>query len=140
MTDLTELDSAIKQAFHTEGDKSAVNQAHLTLLRSILYLPVQKDAQTLDPEEPFTPLFTKVDDQYFMLVFDTLERLQTWAGDQLDAMAYVELAGTDIIAGLNKNVYLGLNLGCEYYKEFSPDEVNYLKQIVARLNQLKTTG
>ena len=139
---MTELDTLIAAAYASEGKQDDVNKVYLTFLRSPLLIPVEKVAADQVPaadseEEPFKPLFAKVEGNFFMLVFDTVERLRAWAGDQLDLIDYVEISGRDIIAGLSDQVYLGLNLGEKYYKEFSPDEVIQLKKIVARIDQLK---
>lgn len=134
---MTELDHMIAKAFASEGKQEDVNKVYLTLLRTSLFLPVQKDGQPTE-EEPFKPLFARVEDNYFMLVFDTLERLSAWAGDQFEQVNYVEISGRDVVAGINEQVFLCLNYGAEYYKEFSPDEVRRLKTIVSRIDQLRS--
>lgn len=133
---MTELDSLIAAAFTSEGAQEDVNKVYLTLLRTQLIVPV-KNAPSQNPEEPFSPLFAKVDSKYFFIAFDTVERLRTWAGDQIDQIGYVELPGRDFIAGMSDQVYFCLNLGTDYYKEFSPEEIQRLKQVVMRIDQLK---
>jgi hypothetical protein len=133
---MTELDQKIADAFKSEGNQENVNQVYLTLLRTMLFMPVQKEKNVMD-DEPFRPLFAKVDENYFLLTFDTSERLMSWAGKELNKMAYVELSGRDMIAGMNENVYLCLNIGTEFYKEFSPDEIKRIKLIVSKIDQLK---
>jgi hypothetical protein len=72
-----------------------------------------------------------------MAAFDTLERLMHWAGDGFEQIDYVTLLGRDVIAGINEQVFLCLNIGTEHYKEFSPDEIKRLKTIVMRIDQMK---
>ena len=79
-----------------------------------------------------------IDNQFYMLAFNTLERLQTWSGDQFHQMDYVSLIGLDLTKGIDSNVFLCLNLGTEFYKEFSPDEIIQLKKIVARIDEMKS--
>lgn len=139
---MTELDKLIQAAFSSEGKQDDVNKVYLTLLRSMLFVPVVKmtesdGAAPGSEEEPFKPLFAKIDDKYFMLAFDGVERLSAWAGDELAKIDYVELIGRDLIAGINDQVYLCLNVGTEFYKEFSPDEVKKLKTVVSRIDQLR---
>ncbi len=129
---MTELDQAISVAFSSEGNKEEVNKVYLLLLKTNFYLPVKKEKGS-DPDEPFSPLFANINNHFFILTFDKLERLQKWAGEQFADMAYVEIKGQDFIAGINENVYWGVNAGCHYYKEFSPDEIKQLKKIVAKL-------
>jgi len=134
---MTELDQLIEAAFKSEGKQEEVNKVYLSLLKTTLFVPVKKIAKDEQPdEEPFHPLFAKMDDQFFMVVFDSLERLMTWAGDHYSTMDYVELMGREVVAGINENVYLCLNLETPFYKEFSPDEVKRLKTVVARIDQL----
>jgi hypothetical protein len=133
---MTELDQKIANAYKSEGKQQEVNQVYLTLFRTKLYVPVQKEKSVKD-EEPFRPLFAKMNDDYFLVAFDTLDRLHSWANEDLDKMAYVELSGRDLIAGMNENVYLCLNMGTTFYKEFNPDEVKRIKIIVSKIDQLK---
>ena len=63
-----------------------------------------------------------------------LERLETWAGDERDNMAYVQITGSASVRGIGNEVYLGLNIGTTYYKEFVPEEIQRLKTIVAKLD------
>jgi hypothetical protein len=134
---MTELDELIKTAYASTGSQDDVNKVYLNLLRSPLYVPVEKNALLVSEEEPFRPLFANVNGNYFMLVFDTSERLVEWAGEHASDMQYVEISGRDIIAGVGEQVFIGLNLGSPFYKEFSPDEVKKLKTVVARIDQLR---
>ncbi len=133
---MTELDQLIAAAFASEGKQDDVNKVYLALLRTALFVPVKKEKPS-DEQEPFSPLFAQIEGQYFMLAFDTLPRLQTWVGGEEEQVDYVEISGRDVIAGIGEQVYFCLNTGCEYYKEFSPDEVKRLKMIVSRIDQMK---
>lgn len=133
---MTELDHLIAAAFASEGKQEDVNKVYLALLRTRLVVPIKKEPPQ-DEEEPIAPLFAKIDEKYFLLAFDTVERLSHWAGDYLGEINYVELLGRDFIAGMSDQVYFCLNLGADYYKEFSPDEVKRLKMVIARIEQLK---
>jgi hypothetical protein len=134
---MQELDQLIKTACENEGKQDDVNKVYLTLLKTLLWIPIQKTTSaTATPEEPFSPLFMKHKEEFFMAAFSSLERLQDWAGDQYAEMEYVELSGREVINGINENVYLCLNINTPFYKEFSPEEIKRLKMIVARIAQL----
>jgi hypothetical protein len=141
---MTELDQVIAAAFGSEGKQDDVNKVYLTLLRSPLVIPVEKIpedkaiAATEELDEPFKPLFAKFDEKYFMLAFDQVERLTEWADDQIEMIDFVEITGHDLVAGINEGVYLCLNVGTEYYKEFSPEEILQLKKVVSRIEQMKS--
>lgn len=131
---MSEFDQLIAAAFESGGNQEQVNKVHLALLKNQFYVPTHKQEQPVaDEEEPFTPLYTKQDDHYLMPVFSTLERLQTWAGEYIDQIQYVELSGWDLVRGIGEQVYLCVNFGTPFYKEFAPDEVKRLKMIVQRL-------
>lgn len=132
----TSLDRAVAAAFAQPDQRSAANHVWIELLRAPLCLPVDPNPPQ-DSEEAFHPLYAKVGEHYFLAAFDTPERLTTWAGASLDKMAYVTLSGRELIAGMGEGVFLALNVGTPFYKEFSPDEVKHLKKIVARLEGLR---
>lgn len=137
---MTELDLLIEKAMKNEGQKQdEVNKVYLALLRTNLYIPVDPNYEST-PEEPFKPLFATIENNYFLPAFDSKEKLEHWAGNQLDKIKFVELLGRDCINGINDNVYFCLNIGDKFYKEFSPDEVKRLKMIVARIEQLKDSN
>ncbi|MBV8801836.1 MAG: SseB family protein [Gammaproteobacteria bacterium] len=133
---MTELDQKISAAYQSEGKQEDVNQVYLTLLGTVLFVPVQKEKAVLD-DEPFRPLFANIDGNYFLIAFDTADRLKGWAQQDVNNIAYVELSGRDMLAGMNDNVYLALNVGTEFYKEFSPDEVKQIKKIISKIDQFK---
>lgn len=138
---MTELDQVIAAAHTSQGKQEDVNKVYLVLLRTSFFVPVKKTDPGLnhiDEQEPFSPLFAKIDGNYFLLAFDTLERLNTWAGEHQDEIDYVEMLGQELVAGINEEVFLCINIGTEFYKEFSPDEVKRLKMVVSRIEQLKS--
>lgn len=136
---MTELDKLIATAFASQGKQEDVNKVYLALLRTTVFVPVEKRIEnvTAEDEEPFRPLFANIDQKIFMIAFDTLERLTTWAGSELTQIDYVELLGKDLIAGIGEQVFLSFNVGTEFYKEFSPEEVQRLKMIVSRIDQMR---
>jgi len=133
---MTQLDTAIQTAFQNPENQALINKAYLFFLQTLLFIPVKKEKPAFI-DEPFSPLFTKIENNYYLLAFDTLNRLKDWAKDVLDQIDYVELSGNEIISGINHNVHLCLNVGTDFYKEFSPNEVLHLKKMVAKIQQLK---
>jgi hypothetical protein len=134
---MSELDELIQTAFANPGRQEDVNKVYLAILRTLLFVPVEKNSVLVSEDEPFRPLFANVNGNFFMLVFDSSERLAEWAGEHAADMQYVEISGRDVIAGVGDQVFIGLNLGTDFYKEFSPDEVKRIKTIVARIDQLR---
>ena len=71
---MTELDQLISTAYASEGKQEDVNKVYLTLLRSPLYVPVEKIQVQMDTQtdlesdqlaEPFKPLFAKIEDKFY---------------------------------------------------------------------------
>lgn len=133
---MTELDKAIAAAFASEGKQDDVNRVYLLLLRSLLFVPVAKEKK-LGTDEPFSPLFANIEGRFYLLAFDALDRLRTWAGEHINDMDYVELSGHDFIKGISDQACFSLNIGSPYYKEFLPDEIKRLKTIVSKIEQMK---
>ena len=130
-----ELDSLLKAAYESEGSTDAVNKFYVRLLRANLCLPV-----TLNPEqddEPFTPLYISQGEHFFIPIFDSLERLESWAAEQHEKIDHVEITGEAMIRGLGSKAYLCLNIGTPFYKEFAPEEIARLKLTIAKMDKLR---
>lgn len=132
----TPLDQALFNAYTHPEDRDAANKVWLTLLKSTLYLVVDPVAPPTG-EEPFRPLVAMINDHCFLAAFDTEARIQAWAGEHTGDIHHAMLTGRDLLAGMGDNVFLVLNPGTPFHKEFSPDEVKHLKKVIARVDQLK---
>ncbi len=129
---MTELEQAIVAAYATPGEQTIVNRVYACLLRSTLWLPVQRE-QIAGDTEPYRPLYAVLEEKCFMPLFDSVERLEAWAGETLAEIRHVSVLGREVIASVGDTVYLALNPGVACYKEFSSEEVKYLKKVVGKL-------
>lgn len=129
-----ELDNLLKAAYDSDGSTDAVNKFYVAFFRADLYMPV---TILFEPEEPFSPLYLKQDDHFFVPIFDSVERLKTWAADQQQKIDHVEIVGEAVIRGLGNKAYLCLNVGTPFYKEFSPEEIARLKLMIAKMEKLR---
>lgn len=135
---MSELDQLVDAAIVSEGNEAEVNKFYTVFFRTTLYMPAY--AQD-DEDEPFRPLFMQDGDKYFISVFDSLERLTTWLADEYDDLSYIEIQGSDVIRCIGEQqVYLSLNPSTDFYKEFSPEEIQRLKFMLAKIDQLKSSG
>lgn len=149
--ELNNLDFLLKAAYDSEGNLDAVNKFYVTLFRTNLYMPVQLNSSFLPlsstghnigedgtkETEPFAPLYIEHDQHYFVPIFDSIERLQTWAGEHHEKIDHVEITGEAVLRGLSNKAYLCLNIGTPFYKEFSPDEITRLKITIAKMDKLR---
>ena len=132
---MNELDVVIEAAYANEGEQDKVNKVYVTLFRTMLYMPVYTQE---NQDEPFTPLYMRDEEKYFIPVFDSLERLQAWAANEYKNLDYAEILGADVIRCVGKEVvYVCLNAGIDFYKEFSPEEIVHLKKMIAKIDSLK---
>ena len=138
MSDKTDLDTLIEAAFISQGATGDVNKVYLGLLKTDLFVPVQIHHDAGPEDEPYTPLFSTEGDFIFMAAFDSAERLKQWAGEEASNIDYASMKGRDLIAGVGNNVFLALNPGFSFYKEFSPEEIQRLKTIVTKIDSLAT--
>ncbi len=130
---MTELDEKIAQAIASDGEQDKANQFYLTLIRTEFLIPTHKES--LDNDE-FTPLSMQHDGKYFMLAFDTEQKLHLWAKDHIENINYVKLSGKELLAGISDGVCLCINLGTAFYKELAIDEIKYLQKFVAKIEEL----
>ncbi len=128
---MTEIDKLLAAIYSNPTDQAVVNKFYLCILRSYLYVPTNKEFSASEVE-PYQPLIVEDNQQYFMLAFDSLERLQIWAGENIYDISRVILRGRDLLKCIGENVHLCLNFGTAYYKEFSPQEVLHLKTVIAK--------
>lgn len=133
---MSELDQLVEEAIASEGEQADSNKFYTVFFRSILFMPAYKQD---DEDEPFRPLFFQDDEKYFMSVFDSLDRLSTWGADEYQDVEYVEIDGRDLIRCIgDEQVYLCLNPGTDFYKEFSPEEIQRLKLMLIKIDKLKS--
>jgi len=132
----TNLDTLIEAAFNSKGATGDVNKVYLGLLKTDLYIPVEIHHDAGPDDEPYTPLFSIEGDFIFMAAFDSAERLKIWAGDEASNIDYASMKVRDLIAGIGENVFLAINPTFDFYKEFSPEEIQRLKTIVTKIDSL----
>ena len=136
--EMSALDTLLKTAYDAEGSTDSANKFYVALFRTNLYMPV-KINKTDSLEEPFSPLYVQQDEHFFVPIFDSLERLQAWAGAHHEKIDHVEITGEAVIRGLGSKAYLCLNVGTPFYKEFSPEELTRLKITIVKMDKLRNS-
>lgn len=104
-------------------------------LNSLFFVPTIEEAEKTDPEQTdpeaadkgALPLLIEAEGNSFLMLFDTIKRLNDWATE--DAK-YVALPGHAITEMSLPNLHWALNYGTEYQKQFEPDEIEWLKDVV----------
>lgn len=126
------LEAAILSAFNEPTDIHKANAVYRAFLTKDLYLPIEK---TLDADD-VAPLFLIENDCAFLPVFSNELYLNSWAGEESSQMEILELSGAELLKGVNDKVYLCLDINQEHYKEFSPEEIDRMRLITAKVETL----
>ena len=129
---MTELDKALIAA---QGDQAQANTFYNLFLNSDVFIPTYDAATTTESRmrrsqegESFTPIVVENEGIPFLPIFDTLERLQTWA--QGREITYIQMPAHALIrSSLDPRLHIVLNVGTPHFKEFVPDELNWLRQV-----------
>jgi peptidyl-prolyl cis-trans isomerase C len=78
------------------------------------------------------PLIIDSEGNDYLMLFDTEERLKNWAGDNV---IWVGVPGYVIAATTMPPLHWALNVGTEYSKQFHPNEIAWLREVVERCNE-----
>ncbi len=133
---MTELDKAL-EAFQQDMDDTKNQSLFFDLfLNSHFYIPIidSKDlpegAESVEPGHA-VPLIVEAEGNDYMMLFDTEERLHAWAQTKAN---YVVVAGHVVAEMSEPPLHWALNVGTEYPKQFVPDEIAWLRDIVEKCN------
>ena len=129
---MTDLDRALDASQH---DQTKADAFYNLFLNSDIFIPTYSLTETnntgirrSEEGESFTPFVVESDGTPFLPIFDTIERLQAWAEGK--EMTYVRMpAHAFIRSSLDPKLHLALNVGTSYFKEFIPDELDWLRQV-----------
>ncbi len=97
---------------------------------------------TLDPEGldggagvaegDVLPLIIEAEGNDYLMIFDSEERLKNWAGATAN---WVPVPGHVLAATAMPPLHLAMNVGTDYSKQFLPDEIAWLREVVEKCNQ-----
>ncbi len=128
---MTELDNALSAA---QKDQAKSDSFYNLFLNSDVLIPTH---YTTDPTgiemrrsqegESFAPIVVESNGVPFLPIFDKMERLQAWAKGQ--EIAYIQMPAHALIRStLDPKLHLALNVGTPFFKEFAPDELEWLRR------------
>ncbi|HCE66883.1 MAG TPA: hypothetical protein DER40_04965 [Geobacter sp.] len=98
------------------------------------------DQQELDGESAVgegqvLPLIIESEGNDYLMIFDSEERLKAWAAEDVK---WVGVPGYVLAATTMPPLHLAMNVGTEYSKQFLPDEIAWLREVVERCNEAVT--
>lgn len=93
--------------------------------------PKELDENVTVEEGQALPLIIESEGNDYLMLFDTEERLKNWAADDV---AWVGVPGHVLAATSMPPLHWALNIGTEHSKQFPPDEIAWLREVVERCN------
>lgn len=136
---MTELDKALE--LYVEDDKNQVAYYDL-ILNSDFYIPVhakegERGEQKISDKDNIVPLVLSAEDEDYLLLFENKERLLAWADE---SVCYVIVAGDAIVQMTPPKLNWALNVGTDFQKQFVPDEIAWLQQVVKKVAEMVPEG
>jgi hypothetical protein len=132
---MTELDQALQVLRLDMNDARAQSKFYDLFLNATLCVP-SLDEQGADgkpalEEGQVLPLVIESEGNDYLMLFDSKERLYAWAEAEVDS---VEVPGFVLAANSMPPLHWALNVGTDYAKQFLPDEIAWLRDVVERCN------
>jgi hypothetical protein len=128
---MTELDQTLEALKANPEDPTAKMNFYGRFLHTIFFVPIQKMKPVVDGEEKEVdlPLIIDNDGSDFLVFFDDQKRLNTWAEKHAPC---AQMPGYAIAEISSPGVWWAMNVGTDHDKQFSPDEIAWLKDVLAR--------
>jgi peptidyl-prolyl cis-trans isomerase C len=134
--EMTGLDQALQTLHEDLDDAKRQSKYYDLFLNTTFCVP------TLDQPEPggepavgegqILPLIIESEGNDYLVLFDSEERLKSWAADDAP---WVGVPGYVLAATTMPPLHWALNVGTEYSKQFLPDEIAWLREVVENCNK-----
>jgi peptidyl-prolyl cis-trans isomerase C len=130
------LDQALQSLHEDMADAKRQSKFYDSFLNTIFCVPAidqeKLNGESTVEEGQVLPLIIESEGNDYLMLFDTEERLKDWAGADVK---WVEVPGYVIAATTMPPLHLALNVGTEFSKQFLPDEIAWLREVVERCNE-----
>jgi peptidyl-prolyl cis-trans isomerase C len=137
--EMTGLDQALQTLRVDMADAKRQSKFYDVFLNTDFCVPTldqsEFEVESADGEGQVLPLIIESEGNDYLMIFDTEQRLKNWAGE--DAK-WVGVPGYVLAATTMPPLHLALNVGTEYSKQFLPDEIAWLRDVVERCNETAT--
>ncbi|MEA3465894.1 MAG: SseB family protein [Thermodesulfobacteriota bacterium] len=132
---MTDLDKAFDLYMQ---DEEAQAPYYDLVLKSNFFIPVHSEGGTVGQQDlkdnnDIVPLILEAEGKEYLMLFESEERLTAWAKEET---SYVVVSGDAIVQMTPPQLHLALNVGTDYQKQFVPDEINWLKEIIKQYSEL----
>lgn len=132
----TGLDQALTILRQDMSDSTSQSKFYDLFLNTTFCVPIL-DPQELEDgvkleEGQILPLIVAAEGNDYLMIFDSAERLKGWAGENTQ---WVEVPGHIIATTTMPPLHIAMNVGTDFSKQFLPDEITWLREVVERCNQ-----
>ncbi len=129
---MTELDKAFETLRAKPDDHKAQSGFYDLFLNSRFFVPTAQETIQIDDkgteQETEVPLILENDGTDYLVFFDMQERLTAWAEQEAP---FVRLPGHLLVEMTTSDLHWVMNVGTDHFKTFTPDEITWLKEVVA---------
>lgn len=130
-----ELDQALQAMREDMNDAKRQSNFYDIFLNTTFCVP------TLDPKEldgditledgQVLPLIMEADGNDYLMIFDSEERLKNWTDAETK---WIGVPGHVLATTTLPPLHIAMNVGSECSKQFLPDEITWLREVVERCN------
>jgi peptidyl-prolyl cis-trans isomerase C len=136
LQELTALDQALQILRLDMTNANSQSKFYDLFLNTTFCVPTldqrELGGETAVPEGEVLPLIIEADGNDYLMIFDSEERLQAWAAEEVK---WVGVPGFILAATTMPPLHWALNVGTEHSKQFLPDEIAWLREAVERCNE-----
>jgi len=132
---MSDLEKALREFQQHVDDPTFQSKFYDLFLNATFFVPTMDD---LSPGESHhaaeghvVPLVIEAEGNDYLMIFDSAERLRDWAQAEV---SFVEVPGHVLAEMSEPPLHWALIVGSAHAKQFLPDEIAWLRQVVERCN------
>ncbi len=127
---MTELDKAHAALKANPEDPNVKMTFYSLFLNTIFFVPIKKMSSEEKKGEKVVelPLIIENDGNDFLVFFDEQKRLNDWAEKHVPC---AQMPGFALVEISSPEIHWAMNVGTEHDKQFGPDEISWLKGVLA---------
>ena len=130
---MTDIDQALEALRADPDDHKAQSGFYDLFLNSSFFVPTVDEMISIDEnsakEKIEVPLIIVADEVDYLVFFDRQQRLNDWAEEGAPCL---QLPGHVLAEMTSAGLHWAMNIGTDYNKQFAPDEIAWLKDVVER--------
>lgn len=126
---MTELDKQLEQLWDDPDSGQAKAAFYDLFLNTDLVVATLEETSRSGCQQPagFAPMVLEFEGEDYLVLFDSEERMRLWAERDLPS---VRVPGHVLAEMAEPGLYWALNVGSDYAKQFVPEEIAWLQQVV----------